>query len=147
MNKRRLLALADFLEKKVPAKDFSYGTVCDLVDAEDYPERLSPGCGAVGCAVGWALSMPCFKREGWRFSKNGSIWNNGLEYSWLSAGVQMFDLNYEDSDYLLTPGHPEDGGSGLPHSATPKRIARHIRKFVARKEREIAKAKKAGNQT
>lgn len=132
MNKRRLLALADFLETKVPRKQFNFGVVVTEVDKFKHPKwlnkPLSPDCGAAGCAMGWAPSMRCFKREGWTFTDGYLCAPDGRTRFYVNAAMEMFDITYADATYLFTPG---DDHSGLPNTATPKQVAKHIRKFVA----------------
>lgn len=135
MNKRRLLAMADFLETKVPHKQFNFGVVVTEVDELERPKwlnkPLSPNCGAAGCAMGWAPSMRCFKREGWTFAAGYLCAPDGRTRIYENAAMEMFDITFADAEFLFAPGPKKDGYSGFGSGATPKQVAKHIRKFVA----------------
>ena len=137
MNKRRLLALADFLETKVPRKQFNFGVVVIDVDKFEIPrwlnKPLSPDCGAAGCAMGWAPSMRFFKREGWTFADGFLCSPDGRTRAYEFAAMEMFDITLADARFLFALGPKKDGYSGLGSGATPKQVAKHIRKFVAKR--------------
>ena len=138
MNKRRLLALADFLETKVPRKNFDFGAI-----SSGDVDRLTPSCGSTGCAMGWAPSMRCFKREGWKLSRwDGEydlVRSNGEHLFYIDAAMEMFGLSEDESHYLFTPGDFAGNEGRLDVTATPKQVAKRIRQFVARKENELGK--------
>lgn len=84
---------------------------------------LSPRCGFAGCAIGWAGSMPEFRRDGLFLDDKGLP---GYTVYWgLEAISMFFDLDSRDTKYLFMPV-----GSGLGDGATPKQVAEHIRGFV-----------------
>lgn len=138
MNKRRLLALAKFLEEKVPSRYFDFNRVVGATGRKVKPmKRLTPKCGAVGCAMGWAPSVPCLRQDGWRLRLS---WREGDDYLFFRQGDschvnmydaarKMFGLGPRATEYLFLPG---GDFSGLPQSATPKQVAEHIRAFVKR---------------
>lgn len=124
---KRLLKLADFLSE-LPKKNFDY---CDVI-------RFDPKCGSVGCAIGWAVTLPFAKREGYRVKKSKctnffsalteevlDICKGGQHVEFDEVGVDLFGLTYGEASLLFTPD-----SSGLGEDATPKQVAKHIRKFV-----------------
>lgn len=131
MNKRRLLALAKFLETKVPRKRFNYS---DWVGT-NWKGKQDLSCGTTGCALGWAATMPLFRRLGMELRKKdgggGYVALKGAkEYGSEAshdAAIAVFSISTDESEYLFAPFC-----SGLPTTATPKRVARHIRQFVER---------------
>lgn len=130
MNKKRLLKLANFIEK-LPNKRLNMNVVA-LSNAKGkmgYKE-----CGSVACAMGWTPAVfpklvkwiecsggnelnVCMTHEEARewLRGNGSLANN-------SAMVELFDIPYLDADYIF----------GLSKSKyhTPKQVAEGIRKYV-----------------
>lgn len=126
--KKRLEALADFLVTVSPKKfDFS-----QFASATNLGE---PNCGTVGCALGWACTMPKFQNLGLRLAQTDErtiepiLPDADLE-GWTVA-MYLFDLTTEDAQYLFIPmyRHPELG-FGEARSATPKQVAEHIREFI-----------------
>lgn len=130
MNAQRLLKLADFLDT-LPRAKFDFGVVTHE-GGKPMREALKAGktrCGTVGCAIGW---MP-------------AVWPRAVKWRYFTAGLpcvvlagesyqtafytaaKWFDITYEQAAELFHPAH-----SSLSESATPKQVARHIRKFVAR---------------
>lgn len=58
--RRGLLELADFLEKKVPDEQFNMACWSEQQKeafGKQAPERITPHCGTVGCALGWAPTV------------------------------------------------------------------------------------------
>lgn len=121
MNKvhaNRLLKLADHLSE-LPRKLFDFGT---------YAEKRS--CGTVGCAMGHACMMPAFKRLGAGLKEmpnDDVLWPTiGGVASPVTVGKELFGVGIDDYESLFMPHE-----SGLGADATPKQVAKHIRKFVA----------------
>lgn len=125
----RLLALAAFL-RKLPRKRFNYA----MWAGEDFTEK---SCGTVGCALGWAASMPKFRRLGLRIDATGiPVYGPTLDNIGASAGMEIFGLDFSEAAYLFHPGDEAE------ENATPKYVARKIERFVA-KRIKAAKAAKA----
>lgn len=132
MNKygKRLLKLEDFLHA-LPRKKFDYSRwVGDEFKTGDNLRT----CGTTACALGWATTIPAFRRLGL------CMWEDldGVNSPGTSCGgdssfavEKVFDLNYQEYELLFIPGANEY--EGLDHNATPKQVARHIRKFVKTK--------------
>lgn len=118
MNKRRLLALATFLETKVPRKKFNmqyWGTT----------PHNEFSCGTTACALGWAGNMPSFKRAGLKTVP--SAWGGDVifgSYRNFGAAMEFFDLDFGESQYLFDPMEYDENRRG------PKTVAKRIRKLV-----------------
>lgn len=117
---KRLLKLADYLSE-LPRKKFDYGF---------YGEERS--CGTVACALGHACLMPQFQRLGARLIPDSYIatllWPKMKDVpgsSEYDVSEQLFGLDATDHNHLFVPG-----ASRLGSDATPKQVAKHIRKFV-----------------
>jgi len=135
MNSRRLLKLADFLDKLPPKRfDFSHWVGDDWGGAQDL------SCGTTACAIGWCPTIPAFRRLGLRIVKvDGfpAVAFKGQKRLALSgnaiterAAMRLFDLTQEEVEFLFLPSTACQCADGL--GATPKRVARHIREFVQR---------------
>jgi hypothetical protein len=131
----RLLKLADFLET-VPRKHFNYNRwVGDGWDGES-TDLVS--CGTTACALGWAATMPAFRRLGLRLYRDpegmdgvclkaaGDPYNGSPIYA-ADAAEEIFAVQGNEFDYLFTPSEGEE-------DATPKQVAKKIRRFVADRE-------------
>lgn len=142
---RRLLKLAIFLEA-LPRKRFDYSHWV----GDDWQGARDLSCGTTGCALGWAATMPEFRRLGLRLMCR-KRWNGGLHgYADLEAlgpldargsttdrsliaAASVFGLLATEARYVFLPEHSDCGGN-LPDAptgrATPKQVAAHIRRFV-----------------
>ena len=130
--KKRLLKLADFLQK-LPPKRFDYG---DWV-GEDWEGKPDLSCGTTACALGWATAMPKFRKLGLYLNPDGFPQmvgdNTGGTYE---ASATIFGLSTSEYSYLFLLGtmSPFDKTKyGPDEDAFPKEVAKHIRKFVAKK--------------
>jgi hypothetical protein len=145
MNARRLLLLADFLEK-LPRKRFYYGSWV----GEDWKGKQDLSCGTTACALGWAATLPSLRRAGLelRMSKhqNGYVAFRGMRgnrfepghHQSLCAAAKVFAISLDDANQLFAAPYP----SRLDDDATPKQVARHIRKFVKEGSQEKRTRKK-----
>lgn len=134
----RLLRLAQFLHE-LPRHRFNYETF--VGSRWEGAQDLS--CGTTACALGWAATMPEFRRLGLRLLRvtengAGSVTHTSLKDTYKSdepfeAASIVFGINTDEAIYLFAPG--VDGDRGLKSSpsggATPKQVAAHIRQFVA----------------
>jgi hypothetical protein len=123
----RLLLLADFLDQLPPERfDFRHWVGSDW---EGDPEL---SCGTTACALGWATTIPEFRKLGLSMCKpreedlRGYVTLNGRQDSW-AAGKEIFGIGAASFDYLFIPHGGEDG---LEEEASAKQVAARIRRFV-----------------
>lgn len=114
---RRLLKLADKLDT-VPRKQFDYSAWV----GDDWKGAPDLSCGTTACALGWATTIPSFRRLGLKLNTD---WNEVTmgEYRNFYAAALLFELSERDAMYLFAPGPSEV-------DATPKQVAKKIRQFV-----------------
>lgn len=139
MYRKRLLKLAETLEE-LPKKRFDYGQWV----GNDWQGKKDLSCGTTACALGWATTIPSLRREGLRMFKYGAgidggyvglINKDGDETGGeMEAGFKIFGLNDQEFSLLFYPdangtvnGHEMDSPA---EDASPKRVAKFIRKFV-----------------
>lgn len=142
---RRLLVLADFLEKLPPERfDFSRWV------GEKWGGKPDLSCGTTACGMGWATTaVPEAKLELRRHSMSP---HSGFAYvchdSWVHepdwdsvvhAGRVAFAITEGDVEHLFTPCDHDDEEHEdeyeecdmLSENATAAEVAAHIRQFVA----------------
>lgn len=133
--KSRLLKLADFLEK-LPPKRFAY----DMWVGSHWRGNTNLSCGTTACALGWATTMPIFRRLGLRLTlgvgcnlddaERGGMYGDitmpggGDEYV---AGKKIFGLTMGEVSQLFMPANDYE------ETASAKYVAKKIRKFVKTK--------------
>lgn len=127
MNKRRILALASFLEK-LPRKAVEHFDMGSWLHTEGIffdPKDLTKGCGASACALGWATQMPSMRKLGLRLYEGRPILGTEAGFG---AAQALFGLDREQAYYLFD-------AVGLPDHTykdeTPKQWAKRARRFVA----------------
>lgn len=143
---RRLLKLATFLEK-LPSKDFNYSHWIGSNRRSNEP--MHPGCGTTACALGWAASMPEFRRLGLRIIPYNAQFNDsykligiplpdGNRLETYAAAQKIFHVDHDQAQFLFRPGAAIYGLGDFDRfdapgsDATPKQVAKHIRQFVKR---------------
>ena len=132
---KRLERLAIFL-RALPRKRFDYNRWV----GRDWKGSQDLSCGTKACALGWAATIPSFRREGLCLINNS--WKDygelvgeaevGLRnmktgrfassFS-MSSGAIFFGIDTSDAMYLFAPNINED-------EMTPKQVAKKIEKFV-----------------
>lgn len=137
--KRRLLKLADFLEK-LPKERFDFSRWV----GNNWGGKSNLSCGTSACAIGWASTIPSFRKAGLVLKLN--ITNASVNYKFVPAmkddnfptpdssfrvGLEIFGLSKYDFDNLFVPGL--SCGGRLAENATPKMVANHIKNFVRQK--------------
>ena len=137
MNKRRLLALADFMET-VPRKHFDmnywlkvfvwsgYQKLIDVDHGEG--EKKLGECGTAACALGWATQVPALRRAG--------CTKNAILTSARGTGMRVFDI--DDSTFGDLFANSDN--------RTPKQWAKHCRKIVAEHVAGVYHATKIGSR-
>lgn len=148
MKTARLLYLADQLEK-IPRKKFDFRSWSaldgeSLIDerGDEAARSRFKACGTTACAIGWAASMPKFRRLKFKLSREGEPsfvcstekHPGPQEYLGLGAISALFEISSDAAIFLFMPvgaAYPVSTlGMGLPKTATPKQVAARIRKFV-----------------
>ncbi len=136
---RRLLVLADFLDT-IPLKRFDYETWAGA----SWKGKKDLSCGTTACALGWATTIPAFKKLGLKLVR---VKEYGEYIAFPVCGTaegsdaacEPFLLSDGESLHLFTP-HTRlwdgvtmvDGNYSPGEKATPKQVAKHIRSFVAK---------------
>ncbi len=134
---KRLLKLADFIDK-LPRKAFNLGILASKTS-----------CGTTCCLMGWAGMMPTFRRLGYRtnFDVFGELSSKGVEYGDgnyesigdYSGAANLFGLLWEESIGLFKSTNPYNYYP--TDRPTPKKAAKVLRAFVARKLKELGVSK------
>jgi hypothetical protein len=126
MNKKRLLKLADYLET-VPRKRFNMDHWASAKFCGK-PKEPEHECGTSACALGWACTIPSFKRAGLKFIECGSNFWTHIDLvpdfegsTGYGAAASLFGIRYSQAEWLFSPESP---------ARTPKQVAKRIRKFV-----------------
>ena len=114
MNKHRLRTLQKFLRTKVNP---------DRFDMEEWAGEIKngkPACGTSACALGWATTIPSFRKAGLRMTKTKQIGYiyvtiTGMRHNYtkeqysshvslhrsLKAAMKFFDITYTEADYIF----------------------------------------------
>lgn len=127
----RLLHLADFLEKLPPGRFNYHHWVGD-----DWKGHQDLSCGTTACALGWAATMPEFRKLGLQLSWSPDRLNRPLVKletdqtarfweSPVNAAMEVFGLTSDEVGYLFTP---EEGAEDYNYS--PLEVAFKIRQWV-----------------
>ncbi len=146
VSNRRLLKLANFLATSVPKEQFDYEVIAESPPGEEIKDTVGLSCGTSACALGWAGTIPEFRKRGLRLEINEedptqadvTFRPEGEDYSVnsyknLHAGAIFFGISNEEADTLFNPFH-----NNVSYDATPKQVAKHIKNFV--KNRFVEKA-------
>lgn len=154
VGQRRLLKLAAFLDK-VKRSRFYFGSWV----GGDWKGAPDLSCGTTACALGWAASMPEFRRLGLRIRFDDSIANEKWrehevvlgQLPGYHAAARLFGLTVSEATFLFIPrecrpfrftsdrpSNPEVDLVSPGEDATPRQVATHIRRFVKRWQREGA---------
>jgi hypothetical protein len=140
MNKHhivRLEKLYTFLGTIKPAKfDFSYWATA--ANDSDTAKDIT-ACGTTACAMGWAGSMPEFRKRGlkliWeRHSNSGHVVftdRDGERFFGEEAGEVFFGLTCKEAEFLFIPA--SDTAEKMPVNL----YRRRLRKFIDRKKSKL----------
>lgn len=135
MHVDRLEKLATFLETVDPAR-FDYTQwFSDSYSEESTCANLNPlehKCGSLGCAMGWASTIPEFQALGLR-SAGDTVYFNG-RYGF-GAAEKFFGLEYDEANFLFCPDVSSSSASfdwrSPGDDSTPAEVAGHIRSFLS----------------
>ncbi len=115
MHVDRLLLLADFLETVPPERfDMARWTGVDWAGKSDL------SCGTAACAMGWATTIPQFRKLGLKLNKFGVP--EFKSYFGYGAATRLFDIDFYETTYLFA------SYTNFRHSS--RNVARKIRDFI-----------------
>jgi hypothetical protein len=129
---RRLLVLADFLEK-LPAERFDYSEWC----------RGDVSCPTTACALGWCPSIPEFASKLELFHEHGephgplgvrlvgSVYDGDNYDISLQTAEVFFALNELEAEFVFVPSMMLGNEQAPTQRASAAVVAAHIRRFVA----------------
>lgn len=111
VGRRRLLKLAEHLEKKVACDEFH-------MDVWD--------CGTAACGMGHACRIPSFRRAGLKLSYGLDRFLPKFKgHFGLAAAIAFFGISFRQAKFLFLPdGYPNP-------NVTPKKVAARIRGVAA----------------
>jgi hypothetical protein len=131
MNKKRLRILAKFL-RNVNRKHFNLETWCTVNGGTIEDGAIKDlGCGTTACAVGWAASIPSFRRDGFRLIALpvfGLARPTFDEHYDEAASALFFDLNARENAYLFMPFN-----YGRSDQKRPLAVVKRIERLLAGK--------------
>ena len=143
VSNRRLLKLAAFLDSLDEERfDYRYWI------GNDWKGKPDLSCGTTACAVGWATTIPSFRRAGLRMGDDEPLLLRAgrLTLSSWPAVCEFFGVREHVAQYLFLPSSAlwttnDDvalvNGEHLrapAAAARPSDVAEHIRDFVARRD-------------
>lgn len=99
MNKKRLRILRDFLRRHADELAIDMGCWADGI------RDGRPACGSAACAIGWASTIPSFRRDGFRLrDMTGEMVMPiyGDARNW-AAVERFFDVDVETANYMFSP--------------------------------------------
>jgi hypothetical protein len=120
MNKRRILALAKYLDE-LPAELSHTFDMRSFFSVTNTTKKVGD-CGTTACALGWATRVPCLRRAGLRMNRAGwpVLVSGETAYN---VCAKLFDIDDAQTLELFSVvGHLDE---------TPKQWAERARKFVA----------------
>jgi len=130
---KRLLTLASYLETVPPKRynhnDWATGKFCST---EKPLEPLHAECRTTACALGWAATIPAFKRAGLKvaFDDLGGLVKY-KHHQCEDAAMEFFKLGSDDAGNIFLPGDYHS-----TQRVTPKMVSKRIRSVVKRLEKE-----------
>ena len=128
MNRERLTILADFLDA-LPEQldeqkrfDMNYYWLAAPIVIAQYED-----CETVGCALGWAATIPAFQQAGFCHSRYAGGAPSYLDRFGISAATAFFGLSETQAIRLFMPGIYR---TRKPQTS-PTYVAAQIRKLLA----------------
>ena len=121
-----------------PPKRFDYSHWV----GEDWGGKPDLSCGTKGCALGWSTTIPSFRKLGLVLKRD--LFDHSFGYVTMKHFKDDFDVSFKASkiifgttedefEELFVPHDSSNVLNPLDNTATPKQVAKHIRKFVANK--------------
>ncbi len=174
MNIKRMLKLADVLNEVDPnhfyindwffeleegrsIADTDTGDIFELEDAQVDPVLDPKGlckhtCNTVACALGWAASIPEFRRAGLVIKdKTPTILDakGHVQAEGFRAGSIFFDLAYDLAQEIFSEdGYPEfvDSGETITPKVVSKRIHQEIKNFIRNQKNFVKSLRKQSKE-
>jgi hypothetical protein len=89
-------------------------------------------CKTFGCALGWAATIPAFRKAGLKNPRSPSYeTSSGTKYIGYDAAVFFFDIEYYEAAYLFDP-------NTYTKLDNPKEVVKRIRKLLKDDEKREA---------
>lgn len=150
---KRLLLLADFLDKTTPER-FDYSRWV----GDDWQGKPDLSCGAKACALGWGATIPELHEAGLNLvsaydAPSSSSWSRHGYVSLLEplyftnsnvvdrtgsaiqAAMKVFGLTISEAECLfIADVYLQGYGNSPDETASAKEVANHIRDFVSYKK-------------
>lgn len=127
-SKQKLLCLADWIEQKVPAREFNMN-YWSFHDSKYLVEGQEPSCGTQCCIAGWAVLG-----AGHRMREDGSTYDKANNFLGAAKHVaaDLLGLDAMEETRLFMPSQwpGADRGAFTVFPNTPKGAADRIRYFV-----------------
>jgi hypothetical protein len=120
---RRLTKLADYMHSLPKEAENHFDMSHFFAHTGDHPIPIEPkkrhyfDCGSSACALGWAATMPYFRKLGLQIHDGRLLVNGRFSWEW----PDIFGLDSTDMGFLF---------SGFTHIRTPKQWAKRCRKFL-----------------
>lgn len=134
----RILKLAAFVEK-TPAKRFNFATIV----GDNWGGLPDLSCGTTACALGWATTMPLFRKLGLHLLPYNKyvVLDNDTFIDWEDIGSRIFGIKSTVMYALFQPNDDIDEESyinydtgyvypSLSNDTTSKQWAKHARRIV-----------------
>lgn len=126
----RILKLADFVAK-IPRRRFDFNTFV----GDDWGGAADLSCGTTACALGWATTMPLFKKLGLKLKSDPQVYQR-IKYRGRHPEIYSQHLFGIDNSTFREIFYPSAFRlTHLDPSATPKEWAKHARSIVAELKR------------
>lgn len=128
VQKERFVKLCDFLDK-LPRKKFDFSMPYEVMPTKEET------CNSAGCAIGWTPSI--FPKLVERTHSGDFAWRKEGRLSYSGIAVRLFGLPRQTAWDLFAPEDNMCVDPELPQCsevATPKQVAKMLRKFLARVE-------------
>jgi hypothetical protein len=129
VQKRRLLALAAYLETDTVREHWNFATFSSPSKDSIKNGRPSNRCGTTACAYGHATSIPAIRRLGLRFRRAGPGAPSLAGMSCYESHLFVYGLSMPQWQYLFLPDDEGDNHCLRP-DASPYDVAERIREFV-----------------
>lgn len=127
--KFRMLALATFLDE-LPPDRFDYSKWSYKRDRDGFVRDTNTlgECGTVGCALGWATTMPLFRELG-MFFEDACPSMPGNKYG-INAAMEVFNIEAWEANLCFMPCTYGITMASPKEKASSKEVAAHLRKFA-----------------